>query len=187
MLPSGNDAAIALAEHFGNFLIEQEEKDLRALVIKQKLKDDTSTSKDIQNVQENDYIVLPEIKPRQERELSSESAFRESQYSDSKPYGSEFDASYSIGDKTCSVSYSESFTHKDKFKSFFKDSKSISRFLKEMNSNAKRLKMTNTNFDSPHGLANKNNISTAYDIALLCTVCIKNIDFSRISRTKLYV
>ena len=85
------------------------------------------------------------------------------------------------------MSYSESFSYKDRFKSLFKDSKSISRFIKEMNSDAKKIKLDNTHFDSPHGLSNSNNVSTAYDIALLCSVCVRNLDFSRITRTKSYV
>ena len=56
-----------------------------------------------------------------------------------------------------------------------------------MNSNAKILKLNNTHFDSPHGLANFNNVSTAYDMAQLCYHCVKNIDFNRITRTKSYV
>ena len=36
-------------------------------------------------------------------------------------------------------------------------------FLKEMNQNAAKLKMTNTFYDSPHGLVNKSNFSSAQD------------------------
>ena len=36
-------------------------------------------------------------------------------------------------------------------------------FLKEMNSHANRLKMSNTFYDSPHGLMNKGNYSSAED------------------------
>lgn len=55
-----------------------------------------------------------------------------------------------------------------------------------MNENARKLKMRNTHFDSPHGLPNKNNYSTAYDIALLCSVCVGISEFNRIVRTKSY-
>lgn len=40
-------------------------------------------------------------------------------------------------------------------------------FLKEMNINAYNLKMYSSNFDSPHGLMNNHNYSTAYDLCLL--------------------
>jgi len=36
-------------------------------------------------------------------------------------------------------------------------------FLKEMNFNAQKLGMTNTYYDSPHGLMNKSNYSSAED------------------------
>jgi serine-type D-Ala-D-Ala carboxypeptidase (penicillin-binding protein 5/6) len=49
----------------------------------------------------------------------------------------------------------------------------IKYFLKEMNSNAGKLKMFQTNFDSPHGLANKYNYSTAYDLCLLTHKCMQ--------------
>lgn len=51
--------------------------------------------------------------------------------------------------------------------SMYESNPSISRFIQEMNKNAKKLKMMNTHFDSPHGLPNKNNKSTAYDMAKL--------------------
>jgi D-alanyl-D-alanine carboxypeptidase len=43
----------------------------------------------------------------------------------------------------------------------------IKYFLKEMNLNAAKLRMFSSNFDSPHGLINKYNYSTAYDVCLL--------------------
>ena len=55
----------------------------------------------------------------------------------------------------------------------FEDSPFILRFIEEMNKNAKDLQMSNTHFDSPHGLANKNNKSTAYDMAKLWMHCVK--------------
>ena len=40
-------------------------------------------------------------------------------------------------------------------------------FLKEMNLNADKLRMTSTQYDSPHGLMNVHNFSTAADQAKL--------------------
>lgn len=56
----------------------------------------------------------------------------------------------------------------------FQDNTPIRYFLKEMNQLATKIGMTNTCFDSPHGLANNNNVSTAYDIALLSMNCMQN-------------
>ena len=55
-----------------------------------------------------------------------------------------------------------------------------------MNKNAFGLKMNNTHFDSPHGLSNWYNVSTAYDLAILCSEWVKSILFNRITRTKTY-
>jgi D-alanyl-D-alanine carboxypeptidase (penicillin-binding protein 5/6) len=46
-------------------------------------------------------------------------------------------------------------------------------FLKEMNDYAEKLHMTSTYFDSPHGLMNIQNYSTAHDMAKLSAVCMK--------------
>ena len=41
-----------------------------------------------------------------------------------------------------------------------------------MNDNAAALKLMNSFFDSPHGLMNPQNVSTAYDMARLSSVCM---------------
>ena len=46
--------------------------------------------------------------------------------------------------------------------------------------------MTNTIYDSPHGLANKWNISTAEDQAILVNECMKFSLFREIVGTKTY-
>lgn len=43
--------------------------------------------------------------------------------------------------------------------------------------------MASTNFDSPHGMMNKHNYSTAYDIAKLSSKCMKNEWFRKIVNT----
>lgn len=108
-------------------------------------------------------------------------------YTFNDTFESEMNKSFHSDKEDCSRSLLAEFHVGKKTKSFFKDSKPISRFIQEMNSNAKKLSMTNTHYDSPHGLANYLNVSTAYDIAILCSVCVKNIDFNRITRTKSYV
>ena len=59
-------------------------------------------------------------------------------------------------------------------------------FLKEMNFQALKMKMNNTNYDSPHGLMNKNNYSTAEDQAILISECMKNEAFRKVVGTKIY-
>lgn len=46
--------------------------------------------------------------------------------------------------------------------------------------------MLSTYYDSPHGLMNKNNYSTATDVALLTTECMKNEIFRKVVGTVLY-
>jgi D-alanyl-D-alanine carboxypeptidase (penicillin-binding protein 5/6) len=53
----------------------------------------------------------------------------------------------------------------------------ITYFLNEMNKNANLIGLDNTYFDSPHGLANNLNISTAYDIGLLSAKAMAHPDF----------
>ena len=55
-----------------------------------------------------------------------------------------------------------------------------------MNDFASKLDMAQTHFDSPHGLQNIENLSTAYDIAKLSAICIKNEYFREIVSTPYY-
>ena len=52
-----------------------------------------------------------------------------------------------------------------------------------MNLTAQRLNMANTYFDSPHGLSNHNNLSTAFDVALLTYHCMKIEIFCEVVKT----
>ena len=57
-------------------------------------------------------------------------------------------------------------------------------FIEAMNQKAKELELTDTHFENPHGLMHKNNVSSAYDLALLCTTVMKNELFRKIVRKK---
>ena len=59
-------------------------------------------------------------------------------------------------------------------------------FLMEMNYFASKLGLTNSYFDSPHGLANKYNTSTAQDVARLVSECMRNDKFREVVGTKRY-
>ena len=55
-----------------------------------------------------------------------------------------------------------------------------------MNFQANKIKMQNSFYDSPHGLMNKNNFSTAADQAILVSECMKLDIFRRVVGTKEY-
>lgn len=59
-------------------------------------------------------------------------------------------------------------------------------FLREMNVLAQKLGMTQSVFDSPHGLANSVNVSTAYDMATLSYHCMQNDVFQEVVKTPFY-
>ena len=66
----------------------------------------------------------------------------------------------------------------------FAISGNITTFAKVMNKYAKKIGMTNSNFANPSGLTNKNHYSTAFDMALLTSVAIKNPIFRKITSTQ---
>ena len=66
----------------------------------------------------------------------------------------------------------------------FAVSGNITNFAKVMNDYAKKIGMTNSNFTNPSGLTHKNHYSTAFDMALLTSVAIKNPIFRKITATK---
>lgn len=59
-------------------------------------------------------------------------------------------------------------------------------FLKEMNNNADKLNMMDSFYDSPHGLKNIRNFSTAYDVCLLVTECMKIKKYWEVVSTPYY-
>ncbi|SFU66427.1 D-alanyl-D-alanine carboxypeptidase [Clostridium sp. DSM 8431] len=56
-------------------------------------------------------------------------------------------------------------------------------FAKLMNSKAKELGATGSNFENPSGLPDDKHVTTAHDLALFMKEAIKNSDFIRITRT----
>ncbi len=60
----------------------------------------------------------------------------------------------------------------------------ITKFSALMNSYAQKIGMQNSNFTNPSGLTSENHYSTAYDMALLTSVAIKNPIFRKIASTK---
>jgi hypothetical protein len=172
MLPSGNDAAIALSEHFGDFLLSKDQKKGLSPLTNKKVARLTSACKDSSScTRESSNPYFPDIK-RKKKEVHNDYTFSEaaSEYTDTNFTRDSLKA-FSMERSSCSRSFTDKFPIKPgKYRSEFRNSPSVSRFIKEMNTNAQLLGMKNTNYDSPHGLANRNNKSTAYDIALLCSV-----------------
>jgi hypothetical protein len=113
MLPSGNDAAHALAEYFGDLLLQ------KSVPTKSFNFDNTIFQKDSTHA------------PEEDKDEETETT-----------------------EPSTPVSY-------------FEDNPPVLRFIQEMNKHARRLGMESTNYDSPHGLPNKNNVSTAADVARL--------------------
>ena len=105
MLPSGNDAAIVLAEHFGRYLMIEESR---------------MTAKKLKEVVEQD------------------------------PWESTNTKAY------------------------------VKRFVKHMNLTAAKLKLNNSQFSNPHGLADKANKSSSEDITRLTLAAIKDPMFREI-------
>lgn len=63
---------------------------------------------------------------------------------------------------------------------------SIAEFSNLMNNKAKDLGLTNTNFESPHGLDSDGHYTTAYELALLSNYALQNPTFAKIVGTKNY-
>jgi serine-type D-Ala-D-Ala carboxypeptidase (penicillin-binding protein 5/6) len=58
------------------------------------------------------------------------------------------------------------------------------RFLGQMNEEARRLGLRDTHFSSPSGVVDRDNYSSAWDLAALSRVALRNQRFARIVRTK---
>lgn len=67
-------------------------------------------------------------------------------------------------------------------------SKTIENFVDLMNKKADELNLKNTYFSNPHGLDEEDNgnISTAHDMAMLYSYCLKNKTFAKITSSKSY-
>ena len=62
----------------------------------------------------------------------------------------------------------------------------IQRFAELMNNKALELGLTNTHYESPHGLDSDGHYTTAYELAVLSDYALKNETFSKIVGTKNY-
>jgi len=202
MLPSGNDAAHALAEHFGKLLLGKSKSYSKCFPLKTTHKTYLSSS--------GSQICGSEIWKNKVQEMSPPLTLSRLDISTNSKDDDDFydwkDKNESNSSQVSTVSESgmkEELTPKQPLSplskiSMYEDNPPILRFLNEMNKNAKLLGMNDTYFDSPHGLANKNNKSTAYDMARLSLECviggvssckvdssIRN-DFRAITKCKIY-
>jgi len=69
----------------------------------------------------------------------------------------------------------------------FKQFQEVMYFLEEMNKTAERIGLKNSWYDSPHGLSNFNNKTSAFDIAKLSALCMKMSKFREVVNTKFYM
>ena len=67
-------------------------------------------------------------------------------------------------------------------------SNSVGEFVDLMNKKAEELQLSNTYFSNPHGLDEEDNgnISSAYDMAILYSYCMKNVTFVKITACQSY-
>jgi hypothetical protein len=75
------------------------------------------------------------------------------------------------------------------FKDFYDSNyqrESIKLFVFEMNKNSQRVGLKDTHFANPTGLSNSKNYSTARDMAVLTSHCLKNHLMREIFRKKVY-
>lgn len=63
---------------------------------------------------------------------------------------------------------------------------SVQNFSILMNQKAKELNLSNTNFETPHGLDSESHYTTAYELALLANYALNNETFLKIVGTKTY-
>lgn len=61
---------------------------------------------------------------------------------------------------------------------------SIEKFAMMMNSKVEELGLKNTNFTNPHGLHDANHYTSAYDLAVISSYAMKNLDFVNVVSTK---
>lgn len=116
MLPSGNDAAIALAEHFGKFLIQMDKDGTVSPFANCYIARATTTSIQLNGSQNKRSSLFPEIKSKQRTEYVTDYTFIESSSKClEKISGGETSATSSESSpQSCSKSFTESFPIKKK-------------------------------------------------------------------------
>lgn len=195
MLPSGNDAAHALAEHFGEILLRCGKQTTKTLFYSNKsIKPIVSKSKIVSaignmctpiidsnryNFWGNSFESYYNTKFTEESLLADEKKLESNETSQL--------SGASVTEEANENSESRSPWSPVLSLSMYESNMPVFRFIQEMNKNARDLGMENTKFDSPHGLPNKNNKSTAYDIAKLWLEWVKIRDFNTITKAKVYL
>ncbi|KAL4473900.1 hypothetical protein ABPG74_022764 [Tetrahymena malaccensis] len=162
MLPSGNDAAVTLAHHFGQLLIKNP---LQPIKIRQQL-----NSSQINQIQSQQQYSQKQNSP--ERDISPY-----------KKYGKEDAKQLNENqnpDQQQNLSQYQQLDQKKKSQQF------ISRFVKEMNKYAQKLGMRDSQFSNCHGLASKSNRSTCEDLSKVALNIIQTPYLQQICSTKNY-
>ncbi len=206
MLPSGNDAAHCLAEYFGGLLKKaQEEKDKkekeeakkRAMKEQEEFEKDPnkylSTQEKEMNAQSTssgggeESKEKRDIVPRETTTFKSNINLFSDQSFNQLPGGMFAHQKGSLGSKDKERDlpairkspYVARTTH-------FKNHEKVLYFLEEMNKQGEEIGLKGSTYDSPHGLSNLNNKSTALDVAKLSTEAMKLKLFREVVGTKTY-
>lgn len=82
------------------------------------------------------------------------------------------------------LTFAENFGVYAMYKQKLRSKNPISYFVSEMNQKSKELRLSNTLFHNPHGLSRPNNYSTAYDMAILSSIMIKDDFFRKLVNTR---
>ncbi|KAL4482229.1 hypothetical protein ABPG72_018010 [Tetrahymena utriculariae] len=165
MLPSGNDAAVTLAHHFGQMLIKNP---LQPIKIRQQL--NNSLVNQIQCQQQQQQSFQKQNSP--ERDISPNKKYVKN---DAKQLSESQNP-----DLQQNLNQYQQQNQKKKSQQF------ISRFVKEMNKYGQKLGMRDSQFSNCHGLASKSNRSTCEDLSKVALNIIQTPYLQQICSTKNY-
>lgn len=198
MLPSGNDAAHALAEYFGAIL--KKESDERELKLK---KEDEERAK-----RAEERRALGIIDPPEEVEISNSASNANLQDKETNSSSQETKdraqdsgtanrpSTKEGGELQTDASAKKLPEKREPFNikkspflvksSQFRNYPEVLYFLEQMNKYAEDLGLKCSQYDSPHGLSNYNNKTTALDIAKLSTAAMQIQKFKDLVGTKFF-
>ena len=187
MLPSGNDAAHALAEFFGGILKKESDENEMKLrkeeADKLKLEEERAAlgldAPDDQEPESNSasHANLQDKETNSSSQETKERGLRKKKEGDeiSTQQSSRPHEPFNIKKSPYLVKSSQ-----------FRNHPEVLYFLEQMNKYAEELGLKCSQYDSPHGLANYNNKSTALDVAKLSTAAMQITKFKELVGTKFF-
>ena len=197
MLPSGNDAAHQLAEYFGTILKkESDEREAKRIQEEKQKEEEAKAAAEPNEEDENESLPTADTNNTlkgdgQEQENSSNECLNNQENSDVERTKTNTAVSAKEPSRASSKKKLNNMTSPRNNKSDpnipfnikkspyvakgsqFRNNQPLLYFLEEMNKTAEFLDLKNSFYDSPHGLSNYQNRSSALDIAKLSTKCMK--------------